>query len=266
MSILKEYLKTKTDLGIEASTINLDNIEEVGEIVQLRDELVVSNNFGYMKISTDEYTDMFIEHAAKSNTPVLEIGTAYGYVVQKVLKAGGKITACDIGERNLEILLKQTPKEYLANLHVYPAAFPNEVDFPKESFSAILSSRMFHFLDGKTIEVGLDKLHKWLKPNGKFYFTAISVEHATFKDGFSPTYKANLAKGTKWCGEIQNQHIYAPQHSAYVPEFVHAFDIEGLSKILPQHGFRVDKIGLFNYPNDTTAGDQGHIGFVATRI
>ena len=54
--------------------------------------------------------------------------------------------------------------------------------------------------------------------------------------------------------------------SPYVPEFIHAFDVEGLSKVLPEHGFKVEKVGLFNYPDDTTAGDTGHIGFVAQKI
>ena len=112
--MLKEITKLK--LGIPAIAVNINNIEEVGEIKQLRDELVVSNNFGYMKMATDEYTDMFIKGATTSDVPVLEVGSAYGYVAQKVLKGGGKLTALDVGERNLEVLLKQTPKEYLKNL------------------------------------------------------------------------------------------------------------------------------------------------------
>jgi len=110
---LKNYLDTdKTNIGIPASQINISNIEEVGELIQLRDEIVVSNKFGYMKITTDEYTDMFINDAINIDAQVLEIGTAYGYVVQKILKAGGKIKALDIGERNLEILLKKTQSKY----------------------------------------------------------------------------------------------------------------------------------------------------------
>jgi len=262
--MLKEITKLK--LGIPATAVNIDLIKDVDQIKQLRDELVVSNNFGYMKMATDEYTDMFIAGAGRVDEPVLEIGGAYGYVAQKVLKAGGKLTALDIGERNLEVLLKQTPKEYLKNLHVYPASFPEEVDFPAETFNAVLASRVLHFLDGKTLENGLDKLHKWLKPNGKFYFTAISVEHDAIREKFKPIYQDNLKKEVKWPGEIENQHIYAPEHASYVPEFIHAFDIQGLSRTLPQHGFQVEKIGLFNYVGDTTAGDKGHIGFVATKV
>jgi SAM-dependent methyltransferase len=264
---LKNYLDTdKTEIGIPASKIDIKNIEEVGELTQFRDEIVVSNKFGYMKTSTDEYTDMFINDAISIDAPVLEIGTAYGYVVQKILKAGGRITALDIGERNLEILLKQTPSGYLENLHVYPAAFPDDAHFEDNTFSAVLASRVLHFLDGKNIEIGLDKIHKWLKPNGKFYFTAVSVEHETFREAISPLYKSNVEKGMKWRGEIEDQHIYAPQHAEYVPKFIHAFDVEGLSEVLPQHGFEVEKISLFNYLNDTTAGNTGHVGFAARKV
>jgi len=264
---LKDYLaREKTEFGISALKIDINQIEEAGELTQLRDELVVSNKFGYMKLSTDEYTDVFIDDAIRLGEMVLEIGCAYGFVVQKVLEAGGKITACDIGERNLEILLKQTPQEYLKNLYVYPAKFPDELDFPENSFSAILASRVLHFLDGKTIEAGLNKMHKWLKRDGKLCFTAVSVEHATFADKIAPMYQENVKKGLRWRGEVENQHVLAPEHAPYVPEFIHAFDVDGLNKVLPDHGFKVEKIGLFNYPFDTTAGDTGHIGFVATKV
>jgi ubiquinone/menaquinone biosynthesis C-methylase UbiE len=237
MSVFQKI--TKSDLGIPATAINIDSIEAVGEIKQLRDELVVSNNFGYMKMTTDEYTDVFIETATKSNAPVLEIGTAYGYVVQKVLEAGGNITACDVGERNLEILLKQTPKEYLKNLHLYPASFPEEVDFPEETFNAILAARTMHYLNGKTLEKGLDKIYRWLKPNGKLYFTAVSVQNEEVRESVAPLFKANIAKGMKWRGEVEDQHLHVPEHAPYVPKFIHAFDVEGLSKVLQQHGFEI---------------------------
>ena len=104
------------------------------------------------------------------------------------------------------------------------------------------------------------------RTNGKFHFTAVSVEHASFGARIAPMYQENVAKGLKWRGEVENQHILAPEHAPYVPEFIHAFDVEGLSEALPEHGFKVKKIGLFNYPDDTTAGDKGHIGFVAQKI
>jgi SAM-dependent methyltransferase len=263
MSILKE--KT-SDLGVLASTVDLTKLTSKEASKQLRDEIPVLNKFGYEKaVVADEYTEAFVKGSIGASKPVLEIGCAYGHVVRDVLALGGKIVASDLSAEMLEILVRDCPKDRLNNLHVYPARFPDELSFKKESFSAILASRILHFLDGKTIEEGLALIHNWLMTGGKFYFTAISIHHDAIK-AFLPTYQERVVKGVKWAGEIENQWEFSPEHKPYVPKFLHIFDKPQLERILPFHGFKIDKISLFNYPDDTTAGDKGHIGFVATKV
>jgi len=262
---LKKYLE-KGGIGIAASELNPLDIFCVEVPNQIRDEIPTLNRMGYMKIDLDEYSNEFIEYASKSKEPVLEIGCAYGFVVQKVLEAGGSIIASDLSAEHLSILFKRTPEEYLKNLNLYPGKFPNEISLPKASLGAVLASRIIHFIDGDDIEIGLDKIHSWLVPGGKFYFIAVTPYHNSISRGFLEKYQKNVLSGVKWAGVIENQWEINPDHKEYVEPYLHVFDIPQLEKLLPKHGFKIDKISLFNYEKDTTGGDKGHVGFVATKI
>jgi SAM-dependent methyltransferase len=266
MGELKQYLNQETaKLGIPATIIDTDKLVISKIPAQIRDEIPTLNRMGYMKIELDEYTKDFIQYAAKASCPVLEIGCAYGFIVQKVLEAGGRIIASDLSEEHLTVLLKETPIEYLKNLSLYPGQFPDDIYFPESSLSAVLASRILHFIDGDSIEIGLDKIHNWLKLGGKFYFVSVSPYHDSIRNGFLSNYEQNVARGVKWPGVIENQWEINPAHKDYVEPYLHVFDIPQLESLLPKHGFEIEKIGYFNYLDDTTGGDKGHIGFIATK-
>lgn len=63
-----------------------------------------------------------------------------------------------------------------------------------------------------------------------------------------------------------NQWKIAPQHKDYVQPYLHVFDIPLLKQLLPKHGFRIDKIDYFTYVGDTTGGNKGHVGLIATKV
>jgi polyketide synthase PksJ len=265
--MLTKYLNTiKDDFGIPAAKVDFKKLTDKVIPEKLIYGVPVLNKQGYVRTTDNEYSKAFINEAANTKMPLLEIGCAFGNIVNEVLKVGGKITACDIEENHLEILIRECPKKYLKNLYVYPASFPLEVDFPAETFNAVLAARVLHFLDGKTLEAGFDKIHKWLKPNGKFYFTALSIHKSYIVDKFLSKYKENITNGIRWAGEIENQHLFAPQHKDHAPEFIQVFDVPQLEKIMPEFGFKIKKIGLFDYPDDKISDNKGHIGFIATKI
>lgn len=263
---LKEYIINMGDYGIDTSSVNIEKIQQIKIPKRLRDEIPTLNRMGYMKMELDEYSEAFIQCAAQAKNRVLEIGCAYGFIVNKVLEAGGNIIASDLSEDHLLILLENTPKKFLKNLNLYPGNFPDNISLPRESISAVLASRILHFLDGETIKKGLDKIHNWLTQEGKFFFVAITPYHETIREKFLSQYFNNIKNGEEWPGIIENQWELAPQHKEYVEPYINVFDVEQLEKLLPQHGFKIDKISLFNYSNDITAGDKGHIGFVASKI
>lgn len=254
------------ELGIAANDINIKFLPQYDKPSKIRDEIPTLNRMGYMKIDLDPYSEDFIKTASISNESVLEIGCAYGFIVQKILQNGNKIIASDLSQEHLAVLLRQIPTESLKNLNIYPARFPKEINLPDNCLSAIFASRIFHFLTGDEIKAGLDKIYNWLVEGGKFYFIALTPYHDSIKEKFLPTYQKNVIDNAEWPGVIENQWEINPAHKEYVEPYLHVFDIPQLKNLLPKHGFKIEKIDYFNYPDDTTGGDKGHAGFIATKI
>ena len=206
MGELKQYLNQETaKLGIPATIIDTDKLVISKIPAQIRDEIPTLNRMGYMKMHLDEYTQDFVDYATRSKELVLEIGCAYGFVVQEVLKNGGNIIASDLSEEHLRVVLSNTPKEHLERLYLYPAYFPSDLVLPKESLGAVLTSRILHFLDGDEMAKGLSKIYQWLKKGGKFYFTAVTPYHESIREGFESIYRDRVAKKEEWPGIIENQ-------------------------------------------------------------
>ncbi|RYE05547.1 MAG: class I SAM-dependent methyltransferase [Rickettsiaceae bacterium] len=254
----------KTDFGIKATDVIGDILEyKVPE--RIRDEIPTLNQYGYMKEELDEFSQEFLTYAASSSDIVLELGTAYGWLVSRALERGIKIIANDISEEHLAVLLKNNLENHLENLYLYLGKFPEEVNFPKESLAAVMSARMFHFLDGNDVEKGLSKVHNWLKADGKFFFSNCSIYHYSVKDQLIQ-YKERAAAGDLWPGQVTNQRERAPMHAPYVQDLFNAFDIPQLEQLLPKFGFEIERIKLFDYPKDTYSEGIGHVGLVARKI
>jgi SAM-dependent methyltransferase len=258
--------KKKTEFGIRAIDIDQEVLVKYKIPERIRDEIPTLNQFGYMKEELDEFTEEFLNYSEQMGSIALELGTAYGWVVQRALERGIKIIANDISQEHLTVLLKQTPKEFLENLYLYLGSFHKDIDFPSNSIGALLSARMFHFLEGKDIEIGLDKINRWLKKNGKFFFSSCSIYHYSVIEKMLPIYKKKATEGEAWPGRIPNQKEVAPMHAPYIQDLFHVFDIPELEKLLPKHGFKIEKMKLFDYPSDRYSAGKGHVGFVATKI
>ena len=102
------------------------------------------NGRGFMFDTLDPYSRSFVEFAAKQRDPALDIGCAYGVATLPALEAGARIVACDMEPGHLEVLTSRVPEERRHCLTTQVGTLP-EVDFNAENFSAVLSSRLFHF-------------------------------------------------------------------------------------------------------------------------
>jgi ubiquinone/menaquinone biosynthesis C-methylase UbiE len=252
---------------VEASTINISLLPDHIKPKQVRDEIPTLNKFGYMKFEFEEFSQYFVDYAKATKNQVLEIGTAYGWIVNKVLEADAKIVANDISKEHLEVLLKQAPQDKLNNLSVIKGDFSKEVDFKKNRFGAVLASRIFHFLEGEEIEKGLDKIHDWLVEGGKLICTNCSIYHSSVKAQMSETFEKRIAAGDKWAGVVRSIHKQDQVHKDYSRDFINTFYKEQLEELLPKHGFKIEKIKYFDYPSDPWLDEgKGHIGFIATKI
>ena len=128
------------------------------------------NKFGLMTTKFDVYTEMFINHAIfLSNGHVAELGGAYGAVTEKILKLNNniKLTINDLDKRHLEVLTNKIGTR--SNLNVVIGRIPDEVDFPANSFDAVLAARVLQYLHPNELLVTLKNIYKWLKPNRKLY-------------------------------------------------------------------------------------------------
>jgi polyketide synthase PksJ len=262
---MKEEIKIE-NIGTLASTLDLSKIELKNIPDRIKDEIPTLNQFGYMKEELDEYSEEFILNSKNAKNPVMEIGTAYGYVSLKVLEQGARLIANDISQEHLDHLVSKTTKDKLKNLSIINAAFPGDVDLPKNSLDSLLISRVIHFFDGITIERALDKIHDWLIEGGSLYLTSCSIYHYAVKHSMPEKYNALRSDDIYWPGIIENQKTMAKDHAPFVRDLFHVFDIPQLEELLPKHGFKIERISLFDYPDDTDSGGKGHVGFKATKI
>jgi len=138
---------------------------------------------------------------------------------------------------------------------------------PQNKFDAVLASRIFHFLEGKEVEKGLDKIHDWLVDGGKLICTNCSIYHSSVKEQMSETFERRIAEGDKWPGVVRSLDKQDQVHKDYSREFINTFYKEQLEELLPKHGFKIEKIKYFDYPSDPWLDEgKGHIGFIATKI
>ncbi len=266
---LKDFIEKNEkpyEFGYPARLFDIGRLSEHTMPERVKDEVPTMNKYGFMKFEYEEYNKSFIEFASNLQKPALEIGSAYGWLAKKAVEKDINYIASDVSTDHLEFLLKNTPKEKISNLTIYPAEFPKEIDFPKKSIGAVFIGRVLHFLRGELIEEGLRKIHDWLEDDGKLFCTNCSIYHYTVRDEIISSYKKKFAKGIKWPGILHNLREAAPMNAAYVGDFINVFDIPQLEALLPEVGFEIEKISLFDYPNDTDSGGKGHVGFVAKKI
>lgn len=253
---------------IKASDIDLQGLPQykMPDTTSI-DKVPTLNKYGFMKLNLSEFHHEFAKYAAEIKHTVLEVGAAYGLSTHNVLTKGGTIIANDLSREHLTILLQNTPKKYLNNLYILHGSFPNDIDFPNNSLGAVLASLVIHFLQPEDIEKALRKIHKWLVPRGKFFFTAGSVYYKTIKENFMPIYEEKLKSGAPWPGKIENLKEIESKNAAYIPDFLYVFHMSELEKLLPQYGFAIETIKYFDYPNAEVDSDgKGCIGFVAQKI
>lgn len=264
-----EYLNNflslhQSEFGVHASSVDKDRLPSIVIPDMVRDEIPTKNECGYMKVEFDEFMKEFIKLASEIKQPVLEIGTAYGHVAQKVLENWGKLVVNDLSCDHLAVLLKRINKNLLKNLFIKAGKFPDKINFPQNSFAAILISRVMHFLNEDEIQTGFDKLNEWLVPGGKLFFSAITPYHFTLRDNFLPIYNERWLANDPWPGKVEGNKSLAGDLAQDVPDSIQVFDVPQLEGLMPKHGFTIEKIKLYDYQSNDSDG-KGHVGFVAIK-
>lgn len=252
----------------DASALPQDKIKVQIPPLPEESEVTTLNNHGFMKLNLDEFSKEFINYSIKEKGPVMDVGAAYGVTVIPILKAGSAVIANDIEPRHLLLIRENTPKKLWSNLYLNDSRFPQDIDLPDNSLSAILMCRVAHFFTPEEMELAFNKAHKFLKKGGKIFFVIVSPYHARLK-GFSKIYDERWSNGDRWPGVIQDMHKYVlPHKAAYVPKFFHAVDERPIKIILKKYGFRTEKMSLFDYPDEgehIVKNKGSYFGVIATK-
>lgn len=200
------------------------------------------NSTGFMFEVLDGYAEEFIHYAGHTGGPVLDIGCAYGVATIRALEAGARVVACDMEPGHLEILQDHVTPSCRPNLRCVIGTLPG-VDFPPESFRAILCSRVLHFLDGPDIDVSVAKMARWLQPGGRLYLIA-DTPYGIWRR-FIPTFEEGKRQGLRWPGMMVGLHNWLPtpglQKHIEKPAFMNLLDPELLARTCAEAGLRVKR-------------------------
>ena len=228
------------------------------------------NNMGYMLKDLDPYSEKFVDYIGSAKGHALDMGCAYGEAAISALRRGATMTACDMEPKHLEILEDRCPEEYKDQLTCVVGVLPN-VDFPEESFDAILCSRVIHFFMEDDFRTCLVKMHSWLKPGGKMFLVADSPYSGPWKD-IAHEYEERKRNGHPWPGLIKDCVASFPRpgyDASTLPKTINFMDPDILTREFERIGFEVERAS-FTDPDHDDPLDSGpgasHTGIIGHKI
>lgn len=247
----------------------MPNKQDTLNAYNFNEELVLTlNRMGYMFKDISEYGEAFVEYSTKISLPVLDIAAAYGVATLKALEKGVKnIIANDIEPKHLEILKTRVPPSFLSHLHLLPGKFPTEIDFPENSLGAILISHVLHFLNEEEIEEAISKLYKWLHTNGKI-FVIVGTPYMRMWQKLIPIFEKRKKEGHKWPGIMDNLSLFPHTRTKDLPNLMHFFDCDTLTKLFKEGGFYIEKVGYIahpTWPQEMQLDGRENVGMIARK-
>ncbi len=212
------------------------------------------NNTGYMVGNLDPYSLDFVKFAGFSHNRVLDVGACYGIATIAALKAGAKmVVATDPEPKHLEILASRIDKKYQNKLECVVGGLPNEMGFLRDSFSAVLCSRVLHLLKGEEIEASVSKIYNWLERYGRLYIINDSpyVNYSDkLKTEFVKLYEQKKRAKEFWPGYIPNVRDYVYQEFRDMsPQYVTLTDVDTLIDVCKRCGFSIFQAGFVARPD-----------------
>ncbi|MGV8947952.1 MAG: class I SAM-dependent methyltransferase [Candidatus Paracaedibacter sp.] len=209
------------------------------------------NNQGYMLTYLHELSRAFVEYSAIATGPVLDIGTAYGYVALEALKKGAFVIANDLESKHLEDLHKRVPKNDLTRISYAVGRVPGGVIFTPNSLGAILASGVLHYLSPIDFSLAIQNITSWLKRGGKF-FLAMPTPYTNFYQKFLPTFQRSRDLNKQWPGYIEDASKILPDFFNNVPKSIYLMDEGSITISLEENGFEIEDMNFFDITLPTT--------------
>jgi SAM-dependent methyltransferase len=215
--------------------------------------------------SLDEFSERFARYAAQCGATVLDMGCAYGIATRAALDLGATVHACDMEAGHIEILEQEVPAEQRTRLTTSVGTLPG-VEFADGCFGAILCSRVLHFLLAVEIRATLEKMHRWLRPEGRLYLV-VDTPYSGFWFRSAPEYERRKAAGAEWPGLIENIAAYHPsgQCPPGMLPYLNPMDPDILVRECDRAGFVVEE-AEFIYRRGIPGRDpRRHAGVIAAK-
>ncbi len=183
---------------------------------------------------------------------VLDIGCGYGNTLLGMLPTskGQRVIFNDLSSEHLEIIVRRLEKRkyahnnnYNGDFYLNNKLFPDEMDFPDNSFSSILFSYVAHYLTPTEIEVGMQKMYDWLIPGGRVYYRVLSINAHPFYF-YRNEYERRKTEGDRWPGYIESlQNIDLPgKPTTGFPDSIHPHGVDELTRLAEETGFTLNII------------------------
>ena len=197
------------------------------------------NHMGYMIARPEALNQAFIDFAATTTAPVLEIGSAYGLASRLALQRGATVVANDLDARHLDILAAQVSPQDRPRLQLCPGRMPEDLDFAANSFQGILASRVLNFIAPAQLPQTFALISHWLQPGGRFFFLGGTPYLGTYAP-YLAQYHRHRAQGHPWPGFIEDMTRYTdPRRRANLPDFVTLLDRDEVTKLMTDAGLTV---------------------------
>jgi len=221
--------------------------------IEPSDKIKTLNAMGYMFLRSDPAFLAFLHHVERTQGHFTDIGAAFGYSTFEALKRGGQVTAVDLDQRHLDILLENCPKSYESRLEVHCGHFPGTINLPSNTYDGILLSRILIFLTPNEIFLALSKVYTALKDGGIVYITSPCPLRKKWKP-LRPIYDQQKLNNEPWPGRIENLWGLMPEQKGNLPDTIQLIDADSLKKGLMQAGFKIETCDY--YPTSDTSVDE----------
>jgi SAM-dependent methyltransferase len=232
-------------------------------------EIVPTNNaYGWTSTVPNQITLAlvnWIESLPRNSSVVLDIGAGFGVGTLPILETGASVIALDLEETHLAAIRREAKRRGVDDrLTTVVGAFPGSLHF--EELDAIHCSNVLHFLSGAEIELGVEKMRTWLKPEG-MVFIQVGTIYAGHIKKLLPVFQQRRSEGVIWAGETKcaRDFVSSEFHDA-IPTFMNFLDEMSVVQVFKAAGFKIDQAWYYTrhgLPAELRSDGREHFGLIA---